>query len=104
MSLQVLSSAGMFWMSTVGAPGTQGAGNTGTQGMGVRTPSAAAVAAATEGFDGVVHIRNGGTLVIGMLSVMTPATRLLVSTGRGVALNTDGPVPKVQVIMALVQT
>lgn len=91
-------------MSTVGTPGTQGAGNTGTQGIGVRTPSAAAVAAATVGFDGVVHMPKGSTFIIGTLSVMTPATRLLVSTGRGVALKTDGAMPKLQFIIAVVQT
>jgi hypothetical protein len=36
-------------MRTVVEPTTQGAGVTGTQGMGVNTPSAAEVAEATEG-------------------------------------------------------
>jgi hypothetical protein len=37
-------------------PGIQGATRTGTQGIGVRTPSAAVVAAATVGFERDVHI------------------------------------------------
>ena len=43
----LLVSAGMFPAVTVGAPGTQGEEVAGTQGMGVRAPAAAAVAAAT---------------------------------------------------------
>ena len=52
MHLETLSSAGMLAMRTVGAPGTHGADVAGTQGMGVSTPSAAAVAAATVGLAG----------------------------------------------------
>lgn len=66
MHLLVLSSAGMLAINTVGAPGTHGAGVTGTHGMGVSTPNAVAVAAATAGFVGVVHIPNGMMLTIGM--------------------------------------
>jgi hypothetical protein len=94
----------MLVIRTVGAPGTHGAGSTGTHGIGVNTPSAAAVAAATVGLEGVVHIPNGGTFNIGVWSMMTPATMLLVNTGRGVALNTDGAMPKLHVIDAPVQT
>ena len=94
----------MLLMSTVGAPGTQGAGSTGTQGMGVKTPIAAAVAAATVGLEGVLHMPKGGTFSIGVWSMMTPATMLLVSTGRGVALNVEGAMPKLHVIDAPVQT
>ena len=43
-------SAGMLPIRTVGAPGAHGAGIVGTHGIGVSTPSAAAVAAATVGF------------------------------------------------------
>jgi hypothetical protein len=38
--------------------------------MGVRTPSAAAVAAATIGLDGVLHIPNGGMFAIGLKSIL----------------------------------
>lgn len=41
--------AGVFPIITVGDPGAHGAGSTGMQGIGVRTPKAAAVAEATVG-------------------------------------------------------
>jgi len=66
INLEVLLSAGELHTSTVGAPGTQGAGVFGTQGIGVSTPKAAAVAAATVGLAGQVHIPNGGMFVMGM--------------------------------------
>ncbi len=66
MHWQVLFNAGMLLISTSGTPGTQGAAVTGTHGMGVSTPKAAAVAAATAGLLGVVHMPNGGMLAIGM--------------------------------------
>ena len=49
ISLQFWSSAGIWSSSTVGTPGAHGVGVLGTQGMGVSTPSAAAVAEATVG-------------------------------------------------------
>lgn len=58
---------------TVGAPGAHGAGVTGTQGMGVNTPKAAAVAAATVGLEGELHIPKGGMLTIGLPSMMVAA-------------------------------
>jgi hypothetical protein len=42
--------AGTLPIRTAGEPGDHGAGVTGTQGIGVKTPDAAAVADATEGF------------------------------------------------------
>jgi len=73
ISFEVLFSAGNPAINAVGAPVTQGAGKTGTQGIGVSTPSAAAVAAATVGFDGDEHIPNGSTFTIGLLSMMFAA-------------------------------
>ena len=52
-------------INTVGEPGVHGAAVAGTQGAGVGTPAAAVVAAATAGFDGVVHIPNGMMLTKG---------------------------------------
>ena len=49
MSLLVLLSSGLLHTITVGTPGAHGATVSGTQGMGVSTPKAAAVAAATVG-------------------------------------------------------
>src|SRR5205809_1094040 len=71
--VDVSSSAGMFASSTVAAPGAHRAVVAGTQGIGVSTPSAAAVAAATVGFDGLVHMPNGMMLTIGLLSMMLAA-------------------------------
>ena len=65
MHLETLSRAGILASSTVGAPGTHGALVAGKQGMGVRTPSAAAVAAATIGLAGELHTPNGMILTIG---------------------------------------
>ena len=70
ISLQLLSSAGMFAIRTVGAPGAQGAGITGTQGIGVNAPSAAAVAAATVGFAIDEHMPNGMMFTNGLLSMI----------------------------------
>ena len=58
--VEVSFRAGWLPMSTVGAPGTHGAAVTGMHGAGVGTPSAAEVAAITAGFDGAVHMPNGG--------------------------------------------
>lgn len=57
--VDVLLSAGELLIKTVGAPVTQGAGTTGTQGTGVRTPIAAEVAAATAGLANEVHSPKG---------------------------------------------
>ena len=56
ISLLLLFSSGLLHTSTVGAPGTHGAGVTGAQGLGVNTPDAAAVAAATVGLDRLEHM------------------------------------------------
>lgn len=66
MSVDVLSSVGMLPSRTVGAPGIQGETVAGIHGMGVRTPIAAAVAAATIGFAGDMHMPNGMIFTIGM--------------------------------------
>ena len=65
MSFDASCNAGCPPMRTVGDPGTQGAIVIGTQGIGVSTPSAAAVAAATIGFAAHEHMPNGATLTIG---------------------------------------
>src|SRR5262245_14735183 len=100
MHLDVLLSAGMFAIITVGDPGAHGAGMTGTHGMGVSTPIAAAVAEATAGLDGVMHIPNGGMFTIGLLSMMlaagAPAIVLLV----GRTLSELGAMPKLHIITA----
>src|SRR5438067_1161945 len=76
MHLEVLFRAGMLPISTVGEPGTHGPVGTGTQGIGVSTPRAAAVAAATVGLASDWHIPNGGMFMIGAKSMMFAAGRL----------------------------
>ena len=66
MFIDVLSSVGMLPSSTFGAPGTHGAVVAGMQGIGVSTPMAAAVAAATIGFAGDMHMPNGMIFTRGM--------------------------------------
>src|SRR5688572_2696645 len=73
VSFETSSSAGMFASSTVAAPGAHGATVFGMHGIGVRTPSAAAVAAATVGLAGLVHMPNGMMLTIGLWSMMLAA-------------------------------
>src|SRR5437764_12666195 len=70
ISLELLLSAGILPSMTVGEPVTQGAGVTGTHGMGVSTPRAAVVAAATAGFDGELHMPKGMMFTSGLLSMM----------------------------------
>lgn len=101
----VLLRAGMLPIITVADPGAHGAGITGTQGIGVKTPKAAAVAEATSGFAMELHIPKGGMFTIGMLSMMfeagVPPTMTLFF---GSTLFALGATPKVQAIMAPMTT
>lgn len=63
--LHVLFNAGFPPTNTVGDPGAHGAAITGIQGIGVKTPMAADVAAATCGFAIEVHIPKGIMFTIG---------------------------------------
>src|SRR5438876_4574808 len=80
ISIELLFNAGWFASVTVGEPATHGDGVTGMHGIGVSTPIAAAVAAATIGLDGDWHIPNGMILTIGMWSWMLAAGTLDVLT------------------------
>jgi len=66
MHFEELFKAGIFPIMTVGDPGTHGATVLGIQGIGVSTPSAAAVAEATVGLARDVHIPNGGMFANGL--------------------------------------
>ena len=80
---------------TAEEPGTHGAGVTGMQGIGVNTPNAAAVAAATVGFAKLLHIPKGSTFTKGLLSRMLAAGRpfdITLETGSTAKL--DGAAPK----------
>lgn len=105
MHLEILSSAGIFAISTVGAPGTHGAAVAGMHGMGVNTPRAAAVAAATTGLAGELQTPKGMMFTIGMWSMMFaaggPSHRTLFF---GRTVNEDGATPKVQFISAPIET
>ena len=68
VAMQALWSAGWLLILVITAPGDQGAVTTGMQGCGVSTPRAAAVAAATWGLLGVMHIANPMMFTIGMKS------------------------------------
>ena len=83
-----------------GAIGIHGAGTTGTQGIGVSTPRAAAVAAATIGLASDWHIPNGAMFAPGATSVMV-ATGLPSTIGRGATTESvDGASPKLHMIIA----
>jgi len=65
MHVEVLFKAGILAMRTVGEPGVHGATTAGTHGIGVNTPHAAAVAAATVGFEGLTHRPKGMIFAMG---------------------------------------
>lgn len=66
INVQLESSEGILPSSMVGAPGIQGEAVAGMQGMGVNTPSAAAVAAATVGLAMLMHMPKGMIFTSGM--------------------------------------
>lgn len=90
----VLFRAGALSIIIVGDPGTQGAGVFGMQGIGVRTPIAAAVAADTDGLAMLRHNPNGIMLIIGAWSVIFAAGCWLLITGLfGSTIRADGDDP-----------
>ncbi|MEY2420288.1 MAG: hypothetical protein QOI95_355 [Acidimicrobiaceae bacterium] len=98
-------SAGTFPMTVFAAPGFHGPAGTGMHGIGVSTPSAAAVAAATIGFEGLVHMPKGGMFIIGTMSLIVAAGFPSMSTRlAGSTLSVDGAMPKLQVNMAVAVT
>lgn len=103
--IDVLVKAGAPPRSVVGAPTIQGPAGAGMQGMGVKLPNAAAVAAATTGLDKLRHITNPGTLRPGMLSKIFPqAPAPLVVRWVGKKFNVQGAVPKEHLQIAPVTT
>jgi hypothetical protein len=68
--------------------------------MGVKTPKAADVAAATCGFDIDVHIPNGMILTIGILSIIVAMGMEVVTRLVGNTLSVDGAMPKLHIIIA----
>ena len=105
LQIEPAVSAGMPPIFVLVAPGFHGPAGTGTQGIGVWKPIAAVVAAATCGFDWLLHFPNGGLFVTGIMSFTVAAglpsmnTRLVGST-----FNADGATPKLHVIIAVAVT
>ena len=97
--MEELFNAGMPPSRTVAAPGDQGATVTGMHGIGVNTPKAAAVAAATVGFEGDMHMPNGGMFTVGLLSMMLAAGAPIMVLLAGSTLSALGAAPKVHAIM-----
>lgn len=86
-------------------PPTQMPAGAGTQGIGVSTPSAAAVAEATVGFASEVHIPQGVTLVIGTTSRTVAAGFPFIRTVCcEVAISVPGVVPMLHWIEAPLTT
>ena len=99
LHMEELFNAGWPPSITVGAPGDQGAAVTGMQGIGVNTPNAAAVAEATVGFEGDMHMPKGGMFTVGLLSMMLAAGAPTMVLLAGSTLSALGAAPKVQAIM-----
>jgi hypothetical protein len=75
------------------------------QGIGVNAPMAAAVAAATVGLEGVVHIPKGMMFTIGAKSMMLPLGTLLnILVRTGSTTSDEGAIPNVHIIIAPVTT
>jgi hypothetical protein len=104
VSLLLSLSAGIFPIRTVGAPATHGAAVTGTHGIGVSTPNAAAVAAMTVGFDGLEHMPNGGMFTIGAKSMIVAAGAPVSVRFVGRTAKVAGAAPKLHCIIAPAQT
>lgn len=94
--LLLLFKAGKVPSNTVGDPGAQGATVTGMQGMGVSTPRAAVVAAATVGLAREVHMPKGRMFTMGAKSIMLAASGppAIVGAPFGITINELGATPK----------
>jgi hypothetical protein len=95
---------GILPSSCVGDPGTHGAMVMGMHGMGVNTPSAAAVAAITIGFAMDWHMPKGMMFNIGLLSMMLASGTLVITKLVGKTIRVPGATPKLHLSMAPMQT
>ena len=73
ISFALLFKIGILPSITVGAPTTQGAGVLGMHGIGVSTPIAAAVAAATVNMDGLMWLG----IFVGIVALVTVFSRVV---------------------------
>jgi hypothetical protein len=94
----------MFATITVGEPGAHGAGVTGMHGIGVNTPSAADVAAATVGFAIELHIAKGIMFAFGILSIMLAIGVAVLTMFLGRTVIELGAVPKLHLSIAPLHT
>lgn len=99
MQVHVLFNAGMPPIMQEVEPGTHGA-VTGMHGIGVKTPSAAAVAAATVGLAIDMQTPKVMMFVMGMASMMVAAGAVAMVLLVGNTTRAEGATPNVHVIMA----
>lgn len=100
-----LFSAGMFAINTVGFPGAHGVVVAGIQGIGVKTPIAAEVAAATVGFAIEVHTPKGRIFTMGLWSMIFAAgIGPVITLFIGKTIKLDGAAPKEHCIIAPIHT
>ncbi len=104
INLELLSNAGIPPTITVGAPTTQGAGVAGMQGIGVKTPRAAAVAAITTGFAMEEHIPKGRIFSMGTWSMIVAAGTCVSTRFTGRTTMLLGAAPKLHFNIAPIQT
>ena len=106
ISVLLASNAGIGPNNTVGGPpGIHGAAVAGIHGIGVNTPNAAAVAAATMGLAMLLHMPKVGMFTNGIWSIKFAAGMLLVSVRlTGNTFNTVGAAPKLHCNVAPLQT
>jgi hypothetical protein len=100
ISLELLLRAGILAMRTVGDPGAHGAIVTGMQGIGVNTPRAADVAAATVGFASEEHIPKGIMFVNGMWSMILAMGMVVLIRYMGRTEKEQGAIPKLHLSVA----
>jgi hypothetical protein len=100
MQVQVLFSAGIPPIMQVAEPGVQGVVVTGMHGIGVSTPSAAAVAEATVGLAIDMHIPKGGMFVTGIKSIMFAAGVVALTRLAGNTLSAEGAIPNEHIMTA----
>jgi hypothetical protein len=105
ISFESMFSAGIPPTTTVGAPTAHIPAGTGTHGIGVGTPIAAAVAAMTIGLAMLLHMPNGGTLTIGAQSAIVAAgTPPIMTRFAGSTTSELGAAPKLHCREAPVHT
>jgi hypothetical protein len=100
VSFEKFFSAGDPLSKTVGLQGAQRAEVTGMQGMGVRAPRAAVVAAASVGLARLKYMPGSIKFIMGTWSSMLAAIILRLNTGLGVGNRLIGAMPCVHCITA----